>query len=125
MEQGLMHEFLGLIFNLLIPIGILLLGLQVIKNLVPGPYRYAERFGKTIVRYMWSNQAKKRGWLFASLVHFPLMFSVALFIVGIVTATVQLILIGIALAILALLAKRGLASLKRLSRRRSLPSWRH
>lgn len=119
-----MHEFLGLIFNLLIPIGLLLLGLQVIKNLVPGPYRHAERFGRTIVRYAWLNQAKKRGWLFASTVHFPLMFSVVLIMVGLMTATWQALLAGVGLAMLALLARRFLMLLKRLGRRRSLPGWR-
>jgi hypothetical protein len=121
-----MHEILGLIFNLLIPIGLLLLGLQVIKNLVPGPYGLALRWGKTLTRYVWSNQAKKRGFLFATLVHFPLVFSLALFIVGLMTATWQAILAACVLAALALLAKTGLASWnRRVHARRSLPSWRH
>jgi hypothetical protein len=119
-----MHDPVAIIGNFVIVIGLLLLTLQVIKNLVPGPYHLAQRWGKTLARYMWFNQAKKRGWMFASMVHFPLMFSLVLLIVGIMTTTWQAILVGIALAILAILAKRGLTSLKRLSRRRSLPGWR-
>jgi hypothetical protein len=70
-------------------------------------------------------QAKKRGWLFATLVHLPLLSALALLVVGIITVTWQAILAGVVVATLAILAKRGLASLNRLrSRRRSLPVWR-
>jgi hypothetical protein len=120
-----MHEILGLIFNLLIPIGLLLLGLQVIKSLVPGPYRFALRIGKSVARWAFLDQAKKRGHAFAALVHFPLVFALGLLIIGMLTATWQGILAGIVIAALAMLAKRGLAVLHRMrGRRRSLPRWR-
>jgi len=120
-----MYELLGLIGNFIVVIGLLLLTLQVIRNLVPGPYRWAQRTGKSVARFAFLSQAKKRGWLFAVLVHFPLVFSLPLLIVGIMTATWQAILTGIVLATLAILAKRGLASLNRMSsQRRSLPGRR-
>lgn len=119
-----MYELLGLIGNFIVVIGLLLLTLQAIRSIVPGPYRHTERWVKTLMRYAWLNQARKRGWLFASLVHFPLVFSLVLLVLGVVTATGQAVLAGFALVILAILAKRGLAYLKRLSRRRSLPGWR-
>lgn len=120
-----MHEFLGLVGNFLVVIGLAVLTLHVMKQLVPGPYHLVQRLGKPLARFAFLSQAKKRGWLFATLVHLPLLVASALFIVGMTTATWQAILAGFVLAALAILAKRGLASLIRLrSRRRSLPGWR-
>jgi hypothetical protein len=120
-----MHDSVALIGNFIIVIGLLLLTLQVIKNLVPGPYRFVQRTGKSLAKFAFLGQAKKRGWLFATLVHLPFLSALALFVVGIITVTWQAILAGVAFATLTILAKRGLASLNRLrSRRRSLPGWR-
>ena len=120
-----MHDPVALIGNFVVVIGLLLLTLQVIKSLVPGPYRWAQRTGKSMARFAFLGQAKKRGWLFAILIHFPLVCGLSLLLVGIFTATWKAMIAGIAIAILAILAKRALASLNRLrSRRRSLPGWR-
>lgn len=119
-----MHDPVALIGNFVIIIGLLLLILQVIQSLVPGPYRWAQRIGKSMARFAFLGQAKKRGLLFASLVHFPILCAFALVIIGILTATLQTVLAACAFAALAIVAKRALASLNRMrSRRRSLPGW--
>jgi hypothetical protein len=120
-----MHDPVALIGNFVIVIGLLLLTLQVIQSLVPGPYRLAQRTGKSLAKFAFLGQAKKRGLLFATLVHLPLLSALALLVVGIITVTWYAILAGVVFATLAILAKRGLAFLNRLRfQRRSLPGWR-
>lgn len=114
-----MQDSVGIIGNFVIVIGLLLLLLHVLKQLIPGPYSYVQRALNRLADLAFLGQAKKRGWPFAMLVHFPFLCACALLVAGIMTATWQTVLAGLVIATLAVLAKRGLASLHRLRSRRS------
>jgi hypothetical protein len=124
-----MHEALGLLLNYILLCFLMLLPLYAARHFVPGPTRFVEqqlrRVGRFAYRHLWEVQKSRRGVLFTLTVHLPLMLAIVAFIMGIVTGTWQAILASVVLAALAILARRGLASLARLRRqRRTLPSRR-
>ena len=119
-----MDALIGMIGNFVVVIGLLFIGMYVVKQIVPGPYRLTQRFLKRLGDVALFHQAKRRGWLFAIFVHLLAVCAVALVVLGILTGTYEVLLVALVIGALAFIASRALGTLRRLrARRHSLPSW--
>jgi len=127
------HDPVVVIISYAIVVALLLLPLYVAKQLLPTAYRFvqrlARRIGKPATKFLagvlFMSQVKRRGWLHGLFVHVPLVCGVITLVTGLITATIQALIIGLLCIVTALMAHRVLTTLRRLRSRRSrLPGWR-
>lgn len=124
-----MRQVIALLLSWAIVIALLLLALHIIKQLVPGPYRFVERLskrvGKPTMNFLLFTQVKRHGRIHTLTVHIPTLFTLALIVIGVISGTWQAIGAGLLCVAVATMAKRTIAYLRRLRSLRSrLPGWR-
>jgi hypothetical protein len=118
-------DAIGLIGNFLLVIGLMLLPLYIARQLVPGPYRLAERSMRRLGDFAIFRQAKRRGVFFAIFVHLFMIVGLSVILMGVFTGTYSALFPGLIYVVIAIISKRVYDAWRRSrSRNRSLPTWR-